>query len=181
MRCHAVVARCPEGSPGRWSASFALAGLLLFPAAMSLPILEIVRLGHARPTTIWGGVRALADDGQPALALLVFFCSIIAPAAKLLAILALSLAGSRLCRPVGAFVYRGVEWVGRWGMLDVLLVALLVATIKIGDLVRVHAGPGALAFAALVVCSLLASASFDPHALWGRAPLRAPSPPEPAP
>ncbi len=65
-----------------------------------------------------------------------------------------------------ARTYRVIEWAGRWGMLDVLLIALLVAWIKIGDLVEVSPGPGALTFTLCVLLSLLASAHFDPHALW---------------
>jgi paraquat-inducible protein A len=59
-----------------------------------------------------------------------------------------------------------VEFLGRWGMVDVLLVAVLVAVVKLGDLVTVTPGPGVLAFGSVVVLSLLASAAFDPHALW---------------
>jgi len=62
--------------------------------------------------------------------------------------------------------YRLVEWTGRWGMLDVLLVAILVAVLKLGDLMTVSAGPGLLAFTACVTLSLFAAASFDPHGLW---------------
>ena len=62
--------------------------------------------------------------------------------------------------------YRVVEFTGRWGMLDVLLVTLLIAVVKLGDVVQVAPGPAALAFTAVVVLSLLAAATFDPHALW---------------
>jgi uncharacterized paraquat-inducible protein A len=69
-----------------------------------------------------------------------------------------------------AWTYHLVEWTGRWGMLDVLLVAILVAALKVGDLVEVHAGPAALAFTCCVVLSLLAAACFDPHSLWDTEP-----------
>jgi paraquat-inducible protein A len=65
-----------------------------------------------------------------------------------------------------ARTWRAVELVGRWGMLDVLLAAVLVAILKLGDLVTVEVGPGLFAFTACVGLSLLASAFFDPHALW---------------
>ena len=68
-----------------------------------------------------------------------------------------------------ALTYHLVEWTGRWGMLDVLLVALLVAVLKLGELVQLSAGPAALAFTGCVLLNLLASASFDPHALWRKA------------
>jgi len=62
--------------------------------------------------------------------------------------------------------YRLIEWTGRFGMLDVLLIAIVVAWIKFGELFEVSAGPAALTFASVVLLSLFASASFDPHALW---------------
>ena len=65
-----------------------------------------------------------------------------------------------------ALTYHLIEWTGRWGMLDVLLVAVLVALVKLGDLMQISAGPGATAFATVVILSLLASACFDPHSLW---------------
>ena len=65
-----------------------------------------------------------------------------------------------------ASTYRVVEWIGRWGMLDVLLVALLVAAVKLGSWVEVHPGPGVAAFGGVVIFSLLASAAFDPQAIW---------------
>ena len=65
-----------------------------------------------------------------------------------------------------ALTYRLVEWTGRWGMLDVLLVAILLAVLKLGDMVEVSVGPGLLAFTSCVGLSLIAAASFDPHSLW---------------
>ncbi len=65
-----------------------------------------------------------------------------------------------------AITYRIVEFTGRWGMLDVLLVAVLIAALKIGDIVEVTAGPAALTFTLCVVLSLLSTAAFDPHGLW---------------
>ncbi|MCA8981409.1 MAG: paraquat-inducible protein A, partial [Planctomycetes bacterium] len=59
-----------------------------------------------------------------------------------------------------------VEWAGRWGMLDVLLIAMVVTWVKVGDLVEVTPGPGVIAFTLCVLLSLLASARFDPHVLW---------------
>jgi paraquat-inducible protein A len=63
-------------------------------------------------------------------------------------------------------VYRAIEAAGRWGMIDVLLVAVTIAAVKLGDLVVVTPGPGVVAFGACVVLSLAASAVFNPHAIW---------------
>ena len=59
-----------------------------------------------------------------------------------------------------------IEFIGRWGMVDVLLVAVLVAVVKLGDLVEVTPGPGVVVFGGVVILSLIASAMFDPHAIW---------------
>lgn len=152
-------------APAR-AAALALAALLLYPAAMGLPVLTVTRMGHAHETTIWQGVVGLLADGFVGVGLVVLFCSVLAPVAKLGAIFALSTGELLLPNRHRAVTFRLVELLGRWGMLDVVLIALLVAAVKLGDLVSVHAGPGVAAFAGVVVLSLLASAAFDPHAIW---------------
>ncbi|HYE02851.1 MAG TPA: paraquat-inducible protein A [Phycisphaerales bacterium] len=164
-RCGAVVREAlGDRGPGAGAAALALAALILFVPALLLPVMRLEKFGHVRTATIWTGARDLVADGQVAIGLLVFVCSILIPIAKLVATLALG-AGLVTGR-AGMLTHAGLEWLGRWGMLDVLLVAVLVATVKLGDYADVSAGPGAGAFAAVVVLSLLASARLDPHALW---------------
>jgi len=160
------------------AAAFSLASLCLFPAAMLLPVLEVEKLGHTRDTTIWGGVVGMISHGQFIIGLIVFVCSIIIPVAKISGMLWLSLGvlsrdpaappvddlGASARRRVLA--YRVIDWVGKWGMVDVLLVAVLIAAVKLGDLVTIHSGPGIVAFAGVVVFSLAATASFHPGVLW---------------
>jgi len=148
------------------AAAFSLAALVLFPLAMALPVLEIERLGHSRDATIWGGIVGLLAEREYVVGVVVPVCSIVAPVTKLGAMLLLTAGRRLLGRRPRAVTYRALEWIGRWGMVDVLLVALLVAAVKLGDWVEVQAGPGAAAFAGVVVFSLLASAVFDPHAIW---------------
>jgi paraquat-inducible protein A len=157
-------------APAR-AAALATAALLLYPAAMGLPIMTLTRMGHEHETTVWSGMVSLLAEGQMAVGLVVLFCSVVAPVVKLGAILALSAGELVLPRRHRGPTYRLVEFLGRWGMLDVVLIALLVASVKLGDVVRVHAGPGIAAFAGVVVLSLLASAAFDPQTIWdpGRA------------
>lgn len=171
-RHRACCARCGSGLVHRSvvarsnarTTALALAALLLWPIAIALPMLRVTRLGHAQEASIVEGATALLAAGQWVVGLVVLLCSIVLPLGKLVALLALS--SGVLAPRRRAATYRLVEWTGRWGMLDVLLVAVLVAVLKLGDLVEVAAGPAALAFAAVVVLSLLASASFDPHRLW---------------
>ncbi len=96
---------------------------------------------------------------------MVLLCSVVVPVMKLAALLMLSTQRG-LGERHRALTYRLVEWTGRWGMLDVLLVAVLVAVLKLGDLMTVSVGPGLLAFTACVTLSLAAAASFDPFDMW---------------
>lgn len=168
-RCRRCGAALRVGSHPRAAAraaAFALGALLLYPLAMSLPIMTLTELGRAREATVWSGMVSLLAGGQVAVGLVVLFCSVVAPLCKLMAIFALSAGELLLASRHRAMTYRLVEFLGRWGMLDVVLIAVLVAVVKLGDLAEVTPGPGLAVFAGVVVLSLLASACFDPHGLW---------------
>lgn len=149
------------------TAAFAVAALLLFPFGITMPVVALEQFGHWNETSIISGIAELLASGHPVLALIVLACSIIIPLLKLTGLLVLSI--DRL--PIGARgrdrVWRFLELTGRWGMLDVLLVAGLVAMVKLGDLVSISAGAGVYVFGAMVALSLIASAVWDP-ALIGR-------------
>lgn len=151
-------------------AAFSLAALILYPVAVSLPIMEIEQFGHRTHTSILGGIVTLFSNGQLLVGCIVLLCSVIFPLGKLFALLVLSMGGLNLAQHHKAMTYRLVEWTGRWGMLDVLLVAVLVAALKLGDMMDVTPGPAAAAFAICVVLSLIATARFDPHSLWEEQP-----------
>lgn len=156
-------------------AAISLAAIILYPLALALPVMRIERLGHEHASSIWGGMVDLLADRQWFVGLAILMFSIVTPIAKLAALFVLC-SGDRLLAPSHlAFTYRAVEFLGRWGMADVLLVALVVAIVKLGDIVSVTPGVGVVAFGAVVGLSLLASAAFDPHAIWERdAPEREP-------
>lgn len=167
MRCALTLADARSGRSGKaraWHA--AVAALVLYPVAITQPILRIERLGHAQESSVWSGSLGLVAEGQLALGALVFLCSIVLPLAKLLALVVLLWRPRALAPAARARAWRALELAGRFGMLDVLLVSVLVAWIELGSWVTVESGPAALAFGACVLCSLLASAWFDPHALW---------------
>ncbi len=165
-RCRAVTRFAGAERARSRAAAFALAALILYPVAMSLPVLEIQQMGRVNSSTIWSGVVSLFNDGHALLALIVFLCSIVIPLLKIGGILVLSVRPRALARHHQAATHRIIDIIGKWGMVDVLLVATLVAAVKLGDWVDVHPGPGALAFAAVVLLSLLSSACFDPSHLW---------------
>lgn len=147
-----------------------VAALIVYVPAITMPVMTLEQLGQTSTASIWHGMIDLLAEGHYGVGLTILFFSIIAPLVKLGSMLGLTLAQGRFERKHRAVTFRMVEFIGRWGMLDVLLVAVLVAAVKLGDLVNVTPGPGVIAFAAVVVLSLLASASFDPHAIWDTAP-----------
>ncbi len=169
VRCRTVVfdpkSRARHESRALAAAS---AALVLYPLAITLPILRMEKLGLASESSIWEGSLGLLRHGEFFVGTVVFLCSIVLPLLKLLAIVALTTGSGFLSRRNKATTYRMVELAGRWGMLDILLIALVVAWVKMGELVEVSPGPAALAFTACVLFSLLASAWFDPHAIWDR-------------
>lgn len=175
MRCESVVLCGARLSRGNGLAlAISLAALILYPLAIGLPIMRLERFGHSTEASVLGGSLGLLEEGEVFVGGLVFLCSVCLPLFKLLALLILCLFDSMAARRRSHF-YHAIEFTGRWGMLDVLLVAIVVAWVKIGDLVQVAAGPGAIAFCAMVVLSLTASANFDPHSIWRDVPVARPS------
>lgn len=142
-----------------------MGGLVLYFPAILLPILEIEKLGHHHATSLLGGTLDLIWHGNLFVGSIVLVFSIILPLAKLLALVELSYIGITRASH-RALTYRIVEWAGRWSMMDVLLLAMLVTLVKLGDLVSFHLGPAVIAFVMCVVMSMIASIMFDPHAIW---------------
>lgn len=165
-RCRQVIYRPNASLANRLTAAIALAALVLYPLGILLPVMRLEQLGHFRETSIWTGTVALFTHHQIAVGLIVLVCSIIVPVCKLAGLFVLTARWPAIRTHHQARIYRLIENAGRWGMIDVLLVALVVAAVKLGDLVEVTPGPGVVAFTACVMLSLLASATFNPHAIW---------------
>lgn len=148
------------------TAAAALAALLLFPAAIFLPILEIEKLGHTYASSIVGGIVELYEHGSWFVATVILLFSIVLPVFKL--VMLLELCWLRwLEQHHRAWAYRALEFSGRWSMLDVMLLAFLVMLVKLSGLVEFHVGPAVIAFAACVAMNMIASMVFDPHSIWG--------------
>lgn len=167
-RCESVLhARKPD-SLGRTWALLVAAWLLYVPANL-LPVMETRSLFGVQQDTIMSGIVYLWLSGSMGLALVVFIASIMVPLLKLLALtlLAASVRWRPLWRPrQRTRLYRIVEVVGRWSMLDIFVVALLAALVQIKALASIMAGSGAAAFGAVVVLTMLAAMSFDPRLIW---------------
>lgn len=166
VRCRSVIRHGAHPRNASRTAAFTLAAMLIYPLALTLPIMRIERLGHVSDASIWSGMVGLLAEGHLLIGLIVLIFSIVAPVGKLVLLFTLCVGSKGLEKRDRAGVYKLVEFIGRWGMVDVLLVAVLVAMVKLGDLVEVTPGPGVVAFAAVVMLSLIASAVFDPHAIW---------------
>jgi paraquat-inducible protein A len=144
------------------------ASLLYIPANL-LPVMHTHTFFDDEDDTIMSGVISLAHQGAWPIALLVFFASIVVPLLKLVALGEILIAVSRKSLQHArqrSRLFRIVEFVGRWSMLDVFAVGILVALVQIQSLAVVEVRPGALAFAAVVVLTMLAAQSFDERLLW---------------
>lgn len=167
-RCGALLhARKPASLARTWA--FLIAAMILYVPANVLPIMDTSSLFGTQRDTILSGVAFLWTSGSFALATLVFLASIVVPLAKMIALAVL--AGSVQMRVVKhprarTRLYRMIEFMGRWSMLDIYVVTILVALVQVNTFASVHAGPGAAAFGAVVVLTMFAAASFDPRLIW---------------
>ena len=159
--------RKPHSLERSWA--LLIAAYVLYLPANLLPIMETRSLFGVQRDTIMSGVAFLWNSGSWMLALIVFVASVAVPLLKLLSLTALLLAVQRRSQgePLQhARLYRLLELVGRWSMLDVYVVAILVALVQAQSLATMAPGPGVLAFGAVVVLSMLATMAFDPRLLW---------------
>jgi paraquat-inducible protein A len=165
-RCRATIQRHTGGQlAASRTAATALGAFFLFWPATLLPILELDRLGHHSESSLLFGTIDLLTHGDWFVGVIVLVFSIIFPLVKILMLLELSLLGL-LHRRHKASTYRVMEFAGKWSMMDVMLLAFLVMLVKLGDLVEFNFGPAVVAFVLCVAMSMIASMSFDPHAIW---------------
>lgn len=172
------VVRCPQcGGATRprradsltrtWA--YLIAAAILYLPANLLPVMQTASLLGTSRDTIISGVVYFWTSGSPDLAVLIFTVSVAVPLIKLASLAYLA---HNARRPGGADphhlsrLHRVVELAGRWSMLDIFVIALMVGMVRFRSLAVIEAGPGAAAFGAVVVLSMLAAASFDPRLLW---------------
>ena len=167
-RCGSVISEYKAGSVIP-TAAFSIAALILYVPANIYPILSMERYGAYSESTVWGGVTGLMNAGYWFVALVVFLASMAAPLLKLAGLLFLVVTTELRTprwRRQRTWIYRFIEVIGPWAMLDVFLLAVLVALVRLGQLATVLPGRGLLAFTCVVVLTLLASATFDPRLIW---------------
>jgi paraquat-inducible protein A len=152
-------------------ALIATALILYFPANI-YPVMKLNFAGAKQGATILEGVKELLFGGMWPLALLVFFASVTVPMLKLggLGFLLVSVQRHSKWRPrERTKIYRIVDAIGRWSMLDIFVLAILVALVRFGSLATITPGTGAISFAAVVVTTMIAAESFDPRQIWDAA------------
>ncbi|MCB8876091.1 paraquat-inducible protein A [Acidisoma silvae] len=163
-------ARKPNGIARCW-ALVAAAAILYIPANL-YPVLTVVQMGAGAPSTILGGVEELLAAKMYPLAALVFFASIMVPMLKLVGLVIL-LVMTQFGRPERLVdrgrLYRIVCVIGRWSMIDIFMISILVALVHFGALVTIAPGIGAVAFAGVVILTIFAAESFDPRLMWDAA------------
>lgn len=170
-RCGAVVHhRKPRSLSRAWA--LLLAAVILYVPANVFPIMTVTYLGRAEADTILSGVSALIQAGEWPIAIVVFTASILVPIIKILLLgwiyitTAFGLSGPLKERTL---IYRVTELIGRWSMVDVFMVSILAALVKLGNIATVQPGFGAVAFCGVVILTMLSAMAFDPRLIWDRA------------
>lgn len=172
-RCGADVHRRKVDSIARSWALLIAAAVFYIPANL-FPVMTVISLGKAQSDTIMSGVIYLLHHGMWPLALVVFTASVLVPLLKIAALtwLLVSVQRRSRARPADRTrIYRITEAVGRWSMVDIYVVTILVALVNLGNLAAIEAGLGAVFFGGVVVLTMLAAESFDPRLIWDRAGL----------
>ena len=170
--CPRCQARLHLRNPASLQRTVALtfASLLLYFPANLLPILKVESITGAQANTIVGGVIQFWQTGDYPVAIIIFTASVMIPVLKILALAWLCYAAEVGHHPHGMTrLYRVTELVGRWSMVDVFVVAILVAVVQLGSVISIHPGPAAVSFASVVILTMLAAISFDPRLIWDAA------------
>jgi paraquat-inducible protein A len=174
MACQRCGSRIHERKPNSISRTWALviaAYVLIIPANL-MPVMATGSLFGTENDTIFGGVLYLWESNSEVLAIILFCASIVIPFSKLFALtfLLISVQRHSTWNPVfRAKLYRAVELVGRWSMIDVYVATMLTALVQFGSLMSIRAAVGAIAFASVVVITIFAAKSFDPRLIWDNA------------
>ncbi len=167
-RCEAHIhVRKPNSISRTWA--LLIAAYILYVPANLLPVMTVISFGKGEADTILSGVEALIHAGMWPIALLVFFASIIVPVTKLLSLtyLLLSVHYKSQWRPRERTVlYRIIEVIGRWSMIDIFMISILIALVKLEAVATIEPGMGAISFAAVVIITMFAAMGFDPRFIW---------------
>lgn len=171
MRCPRCGARLHFRKPNSITRTWALlisSLILLFPANL-LPILTVTYLGDKQPNTIIEGIEHFIQSGTYFIAMIIFFASILVPLFKVVGIMLILTSIQRRWKTWlrhRTLMFRIIKFIGRWSMLDIFVIAIMVALVNLGTLTSITPAPAATYFAAVVVLTMLASNTFDTRLIW---------------
>ena len=159
--------RKPNSIHRTWA--LVLAALIFYIPANVLPVTTVISFGKGQSDTIMSGVIYFIYSGMWPIALVIFVASVFVPLMKLLLLSFLLITVQRKTRwrqKDRTRLYRITEVIGRWSMVDIFVVTILVALVNLGALASIQAGPGAVFFCAVVIITMFAAMSFDPRLIW---------------
>ncbi|MBK5537145.1 paraquat-inducible protein A [Pseudomonas sp. TH05] len=149
------------------SLALVIAALLLYVPANFLPIMQLNLLGQTSEDTVWSGVLGLFNTGMRGVAVVVFLCSMGIPLLKLLCqLLVLLSIRWNIGRSYGLLLYRIYHHLRDWGMLEVYLMGVLVAIVKLADLAAISVGLGLVCFVSLLLVQVWLEVVMSPHQIW---------------
>ncbi len=159
--------RKPNSISRTWA--LILAASILYIPANILPVMRVTWKGGSDSDTILSGIMGLMEEGMWLIALIIFVASILIPMLKIISLIFLLISvqiKSSWCPKDRTMLYRVVEGVGRWSMIDIYVISIMVALVQLGAVATVEPELGAVFFASVVVITMFASISFDPRLIW---------------
>lgn len=167
-RCNSkIYSRIPNSLAQSWA--LLISGFILYIPANLLPIMSLNKAGSIRTDTIMSGIINLANIGMEPIALIVFIASILVPLLKMVALALILLAVQfnwqrNVC--LRTRMFRLIEFVGRWSMLDIFVISILLGIVKFNKMASVDVEPAALLFACVVLLTMFAALRFDSRLIW---------------
>lgn len=170
-RCPRCAAQVYSRIPGSLSQTWALliSSMILYIPANILPVMSVEKLGAGKSDTIFSGVVSLINSGMIPIAVIVFIASILVPLFKMLILFYLLLSVHfkwQFNVSQRMHLFRLIEFVGRWSMLDIFVIAILITLVSFGKILSIYAGPAANSFAAVVILTMFAAMKFDSRLMW---------------
>ena len=169
-RCGTAMHSRKSNSLNRTLALLCTATILYIPANI-YPIMITDQLGSSLESTILGGVVLLVQMDSIPVAAIIFIASVMVPVGKLMSLFYLCWtvrSGSSVSPRQRSIAFRITELIGKWSMIDVFVVSILVALVHIGKILVIRPGIAAIAFAALVIVTMIAAEGFDPRLFWDK-------------
>jgi len=171
MRCPRCGARLHLRKSNGMTRTWALLStsiILLFPANL-LPIMTVTSLGEKEPNTIIEGIEHFVQSGDYFIAIIIFIASILVPVFKVVGIMLIMISIQKRWKTWlkhRTLMFRTIKFIGRWSMLDIFVIAVMVALVNFGTLTSITPAPAATYFAAVVISTMLASNTFDTRLIW---------------